>query len=127
MAHVARNQCVLNCEHMATSSKRASSHLGAGIVIGSIIGAATGFFLQSRKGKELTKDAHKRLSVVQSKVLKKLSTVEKLSKAQYEDVVDDVLKYYQAGKEITKTEVPQVRKELMKRWKSIESHLKKVK
>lgn len=118
---------MLHWYHMATSSKRASSHLGAGIVIGSIIGAATGFFLQSRKGKELTKDAHKRLNVVQSKVLKKLSTVEKLSKAQYEDVVDDVLKYYQAGKEITKTEVPQVRKELMKRWKSIESHLKKVK
>ena len=110
---------------MASTQKK-SSHLGAGMVIGSVIGIAAGFFLQSRKGKELTKDAEKKAVQLQGKIMKKLQDVESLSKEKYTEVVDDVLSYYEKSQEIAKKELPAVRAMLMKKWKSIETKLKEL-
>lgn len=111
---------------MASVQKKSSSHLGAGMVIGSVIGMAAGFFLQSRKGKELTKDAEKKVVQLQGKVMKKLQDVESLSKEKYTEVVDDVLGYYEKSQEIAKKELPAVRAMLMKKWKAIETKLKEL-
>lgn len=109
---------------MSSVQKKSTSHLGAGMVIGSVIGMAAGFFLQSRKGKELTKDAEKKVVQLQGKVMKKLQDVESLTKEKYTEVVDDVLAYYEKSQEIAKKELPAVRNMLMKKWKAIESKLK---
>jgi gas vesicle protein len=45
---------------MAEMKKASSSHLGAGLAAGAALGLAAGLFLQSRKGKELTRDAMKK-------------------------------------------------------------------
>ena len=110
---------------MATTQKK-SSHLGAGMVIGSVIGIAAGFFLQSRKGKEFTKDAEKKAMQLQGKVMKKLQDVESLTKEKYTEVVEDVLAYYEKSQEIGKKELPAVRATLMKKWKAIDAKLKEL-
>lgn len=107
---------------MAASKK--SSHMGAGLLAGAVIGMAAGLFLQSRKGKALTKDAQKKALVLQKQVMKKLEGLEEMSKEKYAEVVNHVLAYYEKTKEVTKKEIPEVRSYLMGRWKEIESALK---
>lgn len=106
--------------------QKKSSHLGVGMMVGSMVGLAAGFFLQSRKGKELTKDAEKKAVQLQGKIMKKLETMDVLSKEAYAEVVDEVLAYYEKSKEIAKKELPEVRASLMKKWKVIEAKLKEL-
>ena len=106
--------------------QKPSSHLGAGMMVGAIIGMATGLFLQSRKGKELTKDAQKLATTLQTKLVKKLQSTENLTKDAYMNLVDETLAYYMKSKQIAKKEVPAVRSYLLARWKSIESQLKSI-
>lgn len=105
-------------------SKKPSSHLGAGLAAGAILGLAAGFFLQSKQGKALTKDAQKKAVQLQKQVMKKLQGVEKMSKEKYLEIVDDVLAYYEKTKEVTKSEIPEVKKFLVGRWKEIEKTFK---
>ena len=43
------------------------SHVGVGMLIGAAIGVAAATFLQSKKGKELTKDLQKKTAALQKK------------------------------------------------------------
>lgn len=104
--------------------QKSSSHLGAGLAVGAVIGMAAGLFLQSRKGKELTKDAQKKAMALQKQVMKKLDGLETMTKEKYNEVVEQVLSYYEKTKEVAQKEMPEVRKYLLGRWKSIESALK---
>ncbi len=90
------------------------------------MGLAAGFFLQSRKGKELTKDAEKKAVQLQGKIMKKLEKMNDLSKEKYAEVVDDVLAYYEKSQDIAKKEIPEVRAMLLKKWKAIEGKLKEL-
>jgi len=101
-----------------------SSHLKAGLAIGAILGVVAGYFLQSKDGKTLTKDAAKKARLLQKRVLQKLEQVQDLSQDKYAEVVDEVLAYYQKAKHLAKTEVPGFRKFLLGRWQEIEEYLK---
>ncbi len=98
--------------------------MGAGLVAGAMLGLATGFFLNSRKGRELTKDAQKRAMQLQKEVVKRLQKAGDLTQDKYEEVIDYVLEYYTKSKDIATKEVPQVKKYLMSQWKTIEKELK---
>lgn len=106
------------------ANEKKSSHLGAGLAAGAIIGLATGLFLQSRKGKELTAQAQKKAMALQKQVMKKLKEGGAMSKEKYEDVVDYVLDYYTKTKEVAAKEIPQVRKYLMSQWKEVQKAMK---
>ncbi len=106
--------------------QKKSSHLGVGMMVGSMVGLAAGFFLQSRQGKQLTKDAEKKAMQLQGKIMKKLESVDTLSKEKYAEVVEEVLAYYEKTKDIAKKELPEVRASLMKKWKAIENKMKEL-
>lgn len=105
-------------------SKKSSSHLGAGLAAGAALGLAAGLFLQSRKGKELTRDAMKKAQLLQKQVQKKIKVAGDLTKEKYEEIVDYVIGYYTKSKEIADKEIPVVRKFLMDQWKTIENEIK---
>lgn len=105
-------------------NEKKSSHLGLGVAIGATIGVAAGLFVQSKKGKELMKDAEKKAVALQGKLMKELKNAEDLTKEKYEDLVDKVMDYYIKSKDITKKEVPEVKKYMMKKWSQIEKQLK---
>ncbi len=109
-----------------SSKATSSSHIGVGLAAGAIMGLAAGLFLQSRKGKELTKDAQKKAAFVQKQVMKKLKHAEALTKDKYADIVEDLLAYYAKSKDLAAKEIPQVRSYLLKRWKDIEQELGKI-
>lgn len=106
--------------------QKKSSHLGVGMMVGSMVGLAAGFFLQSRQGKQLTKEAEKKAVQLQAKIMKKLADEDILSKEKYEEVVDEVLAYYEKTKDIAKKELPVVRATLMKKWKAIDAKLREL-
>ncbi len=99
--------------------------MGAGLAAGAILGLAAGLFLQSRKGKELTKDAQKKAMVLQKQVMKKLEAAGDMSKEAYEEMVDHVVDFYQKSKDVAAKEAPEVRKYLMGRWKDVKTYLDK--
>lgn len=103
--------------------QKQSSHIGAGLAAGAVIGLAAGFFLNSRKGKVLVADAQKKSKLLQKQVMKMLTDAGTLSEEKYEEIVDKVVKYYASSKEIAAKEIPEVRKYLMSQWKGIESQL----
>ena len=104
--------------------KKSSSHLGAGLAAGAALGLAAGLFLQSRKGKELTRDAMKKAQLLQKQVQKKIKVAGDMTKEKYEEIVDYVVGYYTKSKEIAEKEIPVVRKFMMDQWKSIETEIK---
>ena len=105
------------------TKQKPSSHIGAGLAAGAVIGLAAGFFLNSRKGKVLVADAQKKSKLLQKQVMKMLNDAGTLSEQKYEEIVDKVVKYYASSKEIAAKEIPEVRKYLMSQWKGIESQL----
>lgn len=109
--------------NMAESKK--GFPMSKGIAIGTILGIAAGLFLQTKKGKQFTSDAAKKAQQLQKQVMKKLDQVQDMTKERYEEVVDDMLGYYVKAKDVAKTEVPEVRKYLLSRWRTIEDRLKK--
>jgi gas vesicle protein len=110
---------------MATPQK--SSHYGAALIAGALVGMAAGLFVQSKNGKALRKDLQKKGTDVQKKLMKELKGVKELTKDRYEDIVDKMLAYYEKSKEVAKNEVPEVRKFLMKNWTEVNKQLKNVK
>lgn len=100
------------------------SHIGLGILVGSIIGVAAGLFIQSKKGKQMTKDLEKRAMKLQSKLMKELENAKDLTKEKYEGIVDNVVAYYVKSKEIAKKEAPEIRSFLVTKWKHIEQTMK---
>lgn len=109
------------------SQAKKTSHLGAGLLVGSMIGIAAGFFLQSKQGKGMVKDAEKQAKVLQGKLMKSLKNVKGISKAKYEEMVDTTMDYYSKSKDVAEKDMPEIRKFLMKKWKEVEKHMKDVK
>lgn len=108
-------------------SDQKSSHLGVGLLVGAAIGVASAVFLQSKQGKQITKDLTKKVAALQKKVAAKLKDVKMMTKEQYQELVDEIVAYYVKTKDIAKSEIPVVTKQLMSTWKSIESQFKSLK
>lgn len=108
-------------------SVKKSSHLGVGLLVGAAIGVASAVFLQSKQGKQITKDLQKKVMALQKKVAAKLKDVQEMSKAQYEELVDEIVAYYVKTKDVAKNEIPVVKKQLMSTWKTIEGQFKHLK
>lgn len=110
---------------MAIGKKKSGAGaLGAGVAAGAILGLAAGLFIQSKKGKEMTKDARKKAMVLQKQVMKRLDAAGEMSKDVYEEIVDDVVKYYGKSKDLAAKEIPEVRAFLMSKWKEVEAAMK---
>lgn len=98
-----------------------------GLVAGTILGVAAGLFLQSKKGKQATKDLMKKSASLQAKLMKEVGKAENLTKEKYEKIVDQIMAYYAASREVAKTEVPEIRAFLLSKWASINNQIKAAK
>lgn len=107
---------------MPTNTKT-STHLGAGMLIGAALGIAAAAFLQTKKGKELSKDLQKKIGPLQKKVMAQLKKAGTISKDRYEEIVDSIIDHYLVTKEIAQKEIPEVKKVLMSSWKGVEKQL----
>jgi len=100
------------------------SHLGLGVMIGTAIGVAAAVFMQSKQGEKTLKVLDQKAAVLQAKLARRLKNAEKMTKAKYAALVDEVTEYYVKSKDVTKKEVPEIKRYLMRKWKGIEKQLK---
>lgn len=107
-------------------AKEKKSHFSAGVLIGAALGAAATAFFKSKPGQELTKDLQKIVKTIQQKVKSELKKKGVMTEERYRDLVEKITAYYVKTKDLAKSEVPAVKKNLMDSWKTIERELKSV-
>ncbi len=103
------------------------SHFGAGLLAGAMLGVAAGLFLQSKKGKQMTKEMQKKANKLQIKLMKELKEAKHLTKEKFEELVDKMMAYYVQTKEVAKTEIPAIRSYLVKSWSQIQKQIESIK
>lgn len=109
------------------ASKAKKGLLAVGLVAGAALGVATAYYLNTPKGKKMLQQAEKKALELQKKLMKELSKIKKLTKQNYEEVVDKLMSYYVKTKDISASEVPEIRDYLMSKWKQIEKEYKSIK
>jgi len=101
--------------------------IAAGLVAGAALGVATAYYLNTPKGKKMLQQAEKKALELQKKLMKELGKTKKLTKERYNEIVEKLVAYYVKTKDITQSEVPEIKGYLMDKWKTIEKEYKAVK
>lgn len=106
--------------------KKSKSHLVAGLIAGAAIGVATAAYLSTPKGKKMLQHAEKKASALQKKLMIELDKTKNLTKERYDEIVEKLMAYYVKTKDVSSTEVPEIRDYLKGKWKQIEKEYKNV-
>jgi len=101
--------------------------IAAGLVAGAALGVATAFYLNTPQGKKMLQKAEKKAMELQKKLIKELDKTKKITKENYNEIVEKLVAYYVKTKDITQSEVPEIKGYLMDKWKTIEKEYKSVK
>ena len=88
---------------------------------GVVLGLATGLFLRSKRGEEMTEEIEEKLKLLEQQIVARLKGAEELTQEVYDEVVDEVLETYGKGRARVKAELPGLRRELRKRWKIVKA------
>lgn len=80
--------------------------------------------MSSKQGKKLAKDLKTHTANIEARLRKELSSAKKVTEANYEDAIDNVLAYYAKSRSIAKEEVPALRRYLVGRWSEVQKELK---
>ena len=102
------------------------SHLAAGLIAGAALGVAAAYFLNTPKGKKMLQHAEKKAMEMQRKLMRELNKTEHLTKDKYTQIVENIVKYYAKTKEISSSEVPEIKRYLLGKYKQIEKEYKSV-
>ncbi len=105
-----------------TMPKKTSAWGGA-LLVGLATGVATGLFLRSDRGQEMTDEARKRAKVLQKQLLRKLRTIRHLTKEKYAEVVHEIVSHYEDTKELAASQLTDLRERLMEQWEDIREQL----
>ncbi len=103
--------------------KQKRRYAGAGLVAGLVAGLTAGLFLRSKKGQELTNDAMTVAKKLQKQAMKKARLLKKVTKENYEDMIDELLGSYGDAKDMAKGEAKRVKAYLMDQWEEIRDQL----
>ena len=96
---------------------------GLTLAAGLIAGVAAGLFLRSERAEGLADEASRLARLAKRRVTKGLSRAQRLSRATYEDVVEEILERYQDTRELAEGQVDQLRRSLLARWEEIGDRL----
>ncbi len=93
-----------------------------GALAGAVIGVAAGLFLNSKKGKELQKDAKHRMADFYKSVAPKIKKMKKMTEAEFKAFMDEAVLKYAKTKKMTEKETKELLKEVKKSWKQLAKH-----
>ncbi len=109
------------------TKKPGKSHLVSGLIAGAAIGVATAVYLNTPKGKKMLQQVEKKTMALQKKLMIELDKTKNLTKERYDEIVEKLMAYYVKTKDVSATEVPEIRTYLKSKWKQIEKEYKNVK
>ncbi|MBI2551138.1 YtxH domain-containing protein [Candidatus Uhrbacteria bacterium] len=100
-------------------------HWGKALMMGLTAGFFAGLFIRSRKGEELRAEAKKAAQALQKELNKKWKANECFTKAEYEEMVKEVLGHFQRAKGIAASEMADLEQFFKSQWKEIQKKLVK--
>lgn len=110
---------------MPKEEKR-SSHFKGGLLAGALFGLAAGIYMSSKQGKQMAKKLKTQAADIQKRIEKEVKGKSKVTEETYKEAIDTVLAYYIKSRKIAKTEIPELRRYLLSKWKDVQGELKEV-
>ena len=100
--------------------KNSEFGLVAGLTVAAVV-AAGFYFLYGKKGAEKNRKLMKDwLAKAKREVLEKIEELGKISKNEFEDLIDDVVEAYEDLKGVTKTDLNSFKSEMLEHWSLLE-------
>lgn len=100
-----------------------SGSWGIALLVGLAAGVATGLFLKSEKGEEMTEDAKKQMRDIQKQLTKKFKGLKKVTKETYEEMVDDLVSQYGETKDLAEEQLKKMKQNLLDQWEHVREQL----
>lgn len=111
---------------MATKAKKENkknSKFLSGALIGAALGVAVGLFATSKKGKEVTKEIKDKSIEFYKFIAPQLKKVKEMGEKEYKDFIKSTLASYSKNKNLNKTDLANIAKEVQASWKHLKKHL----
>lgn len=102
-----------------------TAKVAAGLATLAAAAAGTYYFFGGKKAAQHRKTAKVWASKAKREIIKELGSLEKVSKASYDQTVAKVMRKYQELEASTPAEIKQLTKSLKGHWQNIEKHIKK--
>jgi gas vesicle protein len=96
-----------------------TKNLFKGLIAGLAIGGLLGILLAPKSGKQVRHDLKKAYKSTSQDVAKRISSIEDISKSQYEQIVDAVVNEYKKLDPITKEQIDSLKSILQNKWSEI--------
>lgn len=109
---------------MATNNKKGS---GLGLAAALVAAAAGTYYLYGKGGEKHRKLVRGWMLRAKGEVMDNIEKMDKVTEGAYHKVVEDVMKQYKKYKEVDKTELTNIARELRQAWRGISNIAKKSK
>lgn len=109
---------------MADKKEKDSKFL-QGAVIGSILGAAAGLFVTSKKGQEVADNLKDTMADFYKSISPKVKKISKMTEKEYKEFVKTAAAKYSKAKKISEEKTGEIIKEAQKSWKHFYKHFGK--
>jgi len=96
-----------------------------GAVIGAILGAAAGMFINSEKGKEVAENAKDMMADFYKSVAPKIKKLKKVSEKEYKEFMKIAAEKYSKAKALSEEKAKELIDETQKSWKHFYKHFGK--
>lgn len=104
-------------------AKKGGSKMLEGVLLGAVLGIATGLFVNSKAGKAAGEDVKKRAADFYKYITPKLKKAKKMGEAEFKAFVKDAVRAYSKNKKLTEVEAKHLLKEAQTSWKHFAKHL----
>lgn len=96
-----------------------------GAVVGAILGAAAGMFMNSKKGQQVVEDAKDIMADFYKSVSPKLKKMKKITEAEYKEFMKTAAEKYSKAKQISEEKTSELIGEAQKSWNHFYKHFGK--
>ncbi|MFH1713771.1 MAG: YtxH domain-containing protein [Patescibacteria group bacterium] len=94
----------------------------SGAAIGIALGVVAGLFLQSKKGKEIKKDAKQKVAEFYKYISPKLKKMKQLGEKEYFEFIETAAKNFSKAKKLTAEELKILIVDAKSTWKHLKKH-----
>lgn len=93
-----------------------------GAVIGTALGVAAGLLLQSKKGKQLQKDAKDKAAEFYAYIAPKLKNIKQVGEKEFSEFIENAARDYAKAKKFTTNELKVLITDAKSTWKHLKKH-----
>lgn len=106
--------------------KKKKGHFGKGLIAGAIFGIAAGIYMSSKEGRAIASKVKNRATDIEKRLRAEFSKNKDMTEDAYGQSIDSVLAYYERSKKIAKSEIPELKRYLLGKWKTVKNEMREV-